>query len=149
MVELAPASREHLPSVRALLTEAGLPTDGLEDQFPAGYVVALAGHVVGVAGIERYEDVGLLRSVAVSPRYRSAGLARLLVNDRLSAARAVGIQRVFLLTTTAAPYFEKLGFTAAPRATAPGALAASVEFAHACPASATCLCIHTLEGPTE
>ena len=142
MVELAPAALEHLPSVRELLAEAGLPLAGLDDQFPAAYVVARQGALVGVAGLERYGDVGLLRSVAVSEPFRNSGLGRRLVTDRLSAAHAIGLHQIFLLTTTAAPYFQKLGFVPTPRTEVPPALATSVEFTTACPASATCLRIH-------
>lgn len=139
MVELAPAALEHRASVAALLAEAGLPLDGLDDQFPAAYVVARQGGIVGVAGLERHGDSGLLRSVAVSERFRNSGLGRLLVTDRVNAARALGIQQIFLLTTTAANYFAKLGFSPSTRAEVPSAIAASIEFASACPSSAACL----------
>jgi amino-acid N-acetyltransferase len=138
MVELAPAAPEHLASVRALLAETALPLDGVEEQFPGAYVVARQGIVVGVAGLERYGDFGLLRSVAVAERFRNTGLGRLLVDDRLSAARGIGIQQIFLLTTTAAAFFEKLGFVPTSRAEVPSAIASSIEFARVCPASATC-----------
>jgi amino-acid N-acetyltransferase len=138
MVELAPAALEHQASVLALLAETGLPLDGLEEQFPSAYVIARQRGVVGVAGLERHGDFGLLRSVAVAERFRNTGVGRLLINDRLNAARALGIQQIFLLTTTAAGYFEKLGFVPTPRAEVPSAIAASIEFARACPASATC-----------
>jgi amino-acid N-acetyltransferase len=138
--ELLPAASEHLPKARALLEHSNLPTDGLEQQFPAAFVVAREhAEVVGVAGLERYGDVGLLRSVVVAPPYRGAGLGRLLVQNRLQAAASAGLVRVFLLTTTAAPYFRTLGFVVTERAGVSLALAASAEFAHACPASATCL----------
>jgi len=139
-MKLEAAAASHLPLVRGLVLKAGLPTDGLEEQFPSGYVLARTETgVIGVAGLERYGDCGLLRSVVVGEPYRNAGLGRLLVSERLSAARAQGLRRVFLLTTTAAAYFEKLGFVATPRAEVPPAVAASVEFESACPASAACL----------
>lgn len=137
---LSPAALEQLPLVRDLLEAAGLPTDGFEEQFPTAYVVVERdGTVIGVAGLELHGAVGLLRSVAVAERSRGEGVGRLLVEDRLQAAKKSGLEQVFLLTTTAADYFRKLGFTEAPRAEAPSALAASAEFARACPASATCL----------
>jgi amino-acid N-acetyltransferase len=126
--------------VRELLSSVLLPTEGLADQFPAGFVVARENETtVGSAGLERYEDVGLLRSVAVRNERRGSGLGGALVGDRLQSARAQGVNAVYLLTTTAAPYFEKFGFVVTPRADVRGALARSAEFAHACPASATCL----------
>ena len=123
-----------------MLLQAGLPVDGLGEQFPAAFVVANDGtELVGVAGLERYDSVGLLRSVAVAEHSRRRGFGKLLVQNRLRAAASMNMKRVFLLTTTAKTYFEQLGFTPTARADVPDALAASIEFARACPASATCL----------
>lgn len=126
--------------MQALLLDAGLPVAGLTEQFPSAYVVARTdAALLAVAGLEPYGSAGLLRSLAVAERARSKGLGRRLVEDRLSAAHALGLERVFLLTTTAAAYFERLGFERVRRDTAPAELAASTEFAHACPASAVCM----------
>jgi amino-acid N-acetyltransferase len=126
--------------VRGLLLRAGLPTEGLEEQFPGAFVVAKQhGEVVGAAGLERYGELGLLRSVVVAEQCRRSGVGRRLVRNRLDAAATAGLARVFLLTTTAGPYFERLGFVAMPRADVPPILARSTEFARVCPASATCL----------
>jgi amino-acid N-acetyltransferase len=94
---------------------------------------------IGAAGLETYGNAGLLRSVVVAPAARGKGWGQQLVENRLAYARASGIERVFLLTTTAPRYFERLGFTIAMRSEAPVALAHSREFASVCPASATCL----------
>jgi N-acetylglutamate synthase-like GNAT family acetyltransferase len=129
-----------LEPVQQLLRAADLPIAGLGAQFPEAYVVARqAGEIVGVAGLERHGDVGLLRSVAVAPVQRSTGLGRRLVRDRLARASEAQLRAVYLLTTTAATYFARLDFVAAERAAVPSSLAASEEFARACPASATCL----------
>ena len=135
-----PARAEDLEAVTALVQAAGLPTTGIADAFPEAYAVVRAGpEVVAVAGLEAHGGVGLLRSVAVRPSDQDAGLGRLLVEDRLRAAREQGLLAVYLLTTTAAEYFRRLGFTDALRADAPPAVQRSSEFASACPASAVCL----------
>ncbi len=139
-VSLEVARATDAPLVRGLLATSGLSLEGLSDQFPSAYVVAFArGVVVGAAGLESYGTVGLLRSVAVTDGLRSRGVGRRLVEDRLARARTESLERVFLLTTTAAPYFERLGFRRTERASVPAALAAAPEFAFACPASAACL----------
>jgi len=138
--ELRSALRSDLEPVKELLREAGLPTDGVEDQFPAQYKVATAaGSVVGVAGLELHGNVGLLRSLVVLSEVRGAGVGTSLVRDRTEFARALGLSQVFLLTTTAAGYFERLGFRRGERGTAPEELAKSKEFASVCPSSAICL----------
>jgi amino-acid N-acetyltransferase len=129
-----------LPAVSALLTEAGLPVDGLVDQFGPAYAVAVEeGTIVGAEGIEQYGRSGLLRSAVVSAAWRGRGLGDRLTRDRLSWAREQQLREVWLLTTTAGDYFPRFGFTIAERADAPPELQESPEFKTACPATATAM----------
>lgn len=129
-----------LAACRELLTACALPTQGLERSFPAGYVVARSGErLVGCAGVERHEGDGLLRSVAIAADVRGGGLGERLVRDRIADARAQGLASLWLLTTTAAGFFGRLGFAVSGRVDAPEALRASDEFAHVCPAAAVCM----------
>ena len=125
------------PAVEALLRACALPVDGAAEHLADFVVADVAGRVVAVAGIEAYGVDGLLRSVAVSPDARSAGLGSAIVDAAETQARARGMQRLHLLTTTAAPYFARRGFAVHDRAHAPAVLGASAEFRGACPASAT------------
>ena len=141
-VSLEDASAGDLAAVHELVLASGLPVDGLADQFPAAYVVARrAGEVIGAAGLEAYGDAGLLRSVAVAASARGSGLGIALTANRLVRARERGMSAVWLLTTTAADFFPRLGFRPCARAEAPEPLARSLEFASACPATAICLCL--------
>jgi N-acetylglutamate synthase-like GNAT family acetyltransferase len=140
MFQIHAAEAQDLAAIEALLVSASLPLDGLTDQFPSGYVIARAGNIViGAAGLELYGANALLRSVVVLRDFRSQGVASALVENRMTAARKLGVTSVFLLTTTAADYFSRHGFEPTAREVAPLPLAASPEFAHACPASAACL----------
>lgn len=137
---LRSARADDLADVAALLEASNLPADGLAHAWPDGYVVAEgADGICGVAGVECYERYGLLRSVAVRPGRRGTGLGDALVRDRLGWAAAQGLEAVYLLTTTAAAWFPRYGFVPASRDDVPAAVRASVEFASACPASATVL----------
>ena len=140
-IVLRPAGPGDLEAVRALVRDAKLPLDGLEAQFGDAYVVAVRreGRIVGTAGMEVHGDCGLLRSAVVAPPLRGLGLGEALTNDRLAWARVRGLRSVWLLTTTAADFFDRFGFVQADRSAAPPALAASTEFSVACPASAACL----------
>jgi amino-acid N-acetyltransferase len=134
------AEASQLEPIRHLLSVAALPLDGLEEQFPDAYAVALRGaELVGVAGVEQYGADGLLRSVAVIPAARGSGIGRALIHDRLEFARRRNLRSVWLLTTTAAELFETLGFSRLARSEVPAPLRESVEFAKACPESALCL----------
>jgi amino-acid N-acetyltransferase len=77
--------------------------------------------------------------VALEPHERRHGLGRRLVQEALQQARRDGIAEVVLFTTTAAPFFERLGFHVIRRDDVPAPLRASVEFQSACCASAAVL----------
>jgi amino-acid N-acetyltransferase len=139
-VALGPPADAELAPIEALVRACALPVEVVRDRFPDAYVVARrGGDVVGVAALEPHERTGLLRSVAVAPEERGRGTGIALVADRLAVARADRLDRVYLLTTTAAPLFRRFGFADANRADAPAGLTASPEFAALCPSSATCM----------
>ena len=140
LIRLRAASADDLPAVVALVTQAKLPTEGLEDQFGPAYVVAeVDGAIVAVEGLELYHPAGLLRSAVVAPPWRGHGLGQRLTLDRIRWARAAGLREIWLLTTTAVDYFPRFGFVPADRNAAPAALGNSPEFRGACPASAIAL----------
>jgi N-acetylglutamate synthase-like GNAT family acetyltransferase len=135
-----PAVPADLPAVERLLTASGLPLDGVREALPT-FIVADAGDdVVGVAGLEVCCDNALLRSVAVSPTWRSHGLGRVLVTRIISDAEARGIHALYLLTTTADRYFPSFGFREISRDAVPADVRDTEEFRSACPASATVMC---------
>jgi amino-acid N-acetyltransferase len=123
-------------AVTTLLRDSQLPTDGVAEWLDQFWVAEHQGRVVGMAGMERYGDSGLLRSVAVTQEWRGTGIGRTLVDRVLKEGRAAGVREVYLLTTTAEHYFPRLGFGCVDRETVPAALQASAEFKGACPASA-------------
>jgi amino-acid N-acetyltransferase len=100
-------------------------------------VVARRGsRIVGVAALELYADGALLRSVAVDPSAQGQQLGHRLTEAALQMARAHAVPAVFLLTTTAEPFFRRFGFQSIARADVPASVHASIEFRSACPASA-------------
>lgn len=135
-VTLRRAGRPDFEAVEALLRTLKLPTDGVADWVDQFWVGEHAGAVVGVAGMERYGEAGLLRSVAVAPGWQGSGIGRALVDRVLEDGRAAGVQDIYLLTTTAEHYFPRLGFACVDRESVPSAVRASAEFTGACPASA-------------
>ena len=63
-----------------------------------------------------WEDLAEVRSVAVHPQLQHKGIGRLLVQDLIEDARALGAAHVF--TFTLAPgFFSSLGFSAVDRDT--------------------------------
>lgn len=122
--------------VVALLHAEGLSAEGLDPALAGFRVVEEGGRVVAVAGLERYGDFALLRSVAVSADRRGLGLGGRLTRAVVADARAHGLAGVYALTTTAAGYFPRLGFEVIERTQVPAPVQASAEFSTICPASA-------------
>ncbi|MCE9601580.1 MAG: arsenic resistance N-acetyltransferase ArsN2 [Gemmatimonadetes bacterium] len=123
-------------AVRALLTGAQLPLDGVPDDLAHFLVAEQDGTVVGAIGLEPFGEAALLRSAVVAPAVRGTGLGERLVRALLAAATASGTRELVLLTTTADAWFPRFGFERIAREAAPVALHASEEFRGACPASA-------------
>jgi amino-acid N-acetyltransferase len=133
------ATSSDAASIERLLTARHLPTAGARDHLGT-FVVATKGHsLLGCAGIERYGDVGLLRSVAVAEIVGGRGVGAELVRAALERARTLGLRELYLLTTTAAAYFPRFGFERVGREALPSALHVSEELRGACPASAVAM----------
>lgn len=135
-----PAVPTDLAAVERLLTASGLPLDGVREALPTFIVAEADADIVGVAGLEVCCDNALLRSVAVSPSWRSHGLGRALVTRIISDAESRGIHALYLLTTTADRYFPSFGFREISRDAVPADVRDTAEFRDACPATATVMC---------
>jgi N-acetylglutamate synthase-like GNAT family acetyltransferase len=133
------ATPDDWPQIEALLVSAALPLDGAGEAFQIGFVAAAGQDIVGTVALEVHGGAGLLRSLAVATAHRGEGIGRRLVESALAEARRRQLARVHLLTTTAASFFPRCGFTTTTRAEVPEPLQQSVEFRSACPASAAVL----------
>lgn len=76
---------------------------------------------------------------AVAESARGRGLGGRLTGEVIEAARAAGLRRLYLLTTTAEAIFPRYGFRRIERWEAPARVQASVEFRELCPASAVAM----------
>ncbi len=145
-VDLVPATGSAVEWIHTLLSSADLPTADLEgvptpgDEGRALYVVRADGDRVGCIGIERYGDAGLLRSAAIQARHRGNGYGRAAVRALEAAARDVGVEVLYLLTTTAAPFFADLGYAEIDREAVPEQVRSSTEFTDICPETAVPMC---------
>jgi amino-acid N-acetyltransferase len=130
------ATPTDLPDILALLGTSALPAAGIAHHVETTLVARDGDTIVGCAAVEVYGSAGLLRSVAVAGGRRGEGLGRRLTAAALDLARERGVQRIYLLTTTAGDFFPRFGFTPIARAELDPALASSEELRGACPASA-------------
>ena len=124
--------------VRRLVGAAGLPVEDLDELdlehfFGGGRPEQLQ----GVVGLELCGEAALLRSLAVLAEARGTGLGRALVAAAEGHAWNHGVRSLYLLTTTAAGFFERLGDRPAARDQAPERIRGTREFGGLCPSSAT------------
>jgi amino-acid N-acetyltransferase len=134
--QISPATSTDLPDVLALLRQSQLLETGVAEAITNFSLARAETQLVGCAGFEPYGDCGLLRSVAVDASARATGVGTRLVDSVAAAARARGLVHLFLLTTTAASFFERRGFRSFPRAEVPPPIARSWEFRVGCPQTA-------------
>ncbi|HUS25225.1 MAG TPA: arsenic resistance N-acetyltransferase ArsN2 [Candidatus Binatia bacterium] len=134
------ARAEDDAAIRGLLSAVQLPVTDLDAAAWQRFQVARdGGRIVGSVALDRAGDAALLRSLAVAPETRRHGLGRALVQAAEARARELDVMTLYLLTTTAAPFFERLGYVPLDRARAPQAIAALPQFAGVCPSSAALL----------
>jgi amino-acid N-acetyltransferase len=129
------ATPDDLSGVLALLREASLPQD-IEPHFPSFVVAEANDEVIGAVGLELLGRSALLRSLVVAPEWRKAGVGASLIERAIDQASARSFEKLFLLTTDAAPFFERFGFREVERAEAPTEIQMTREFRELCPASA-------------
>lgn len=125
------------PELIAALRDADLPTDDLSDPGRTFFAYrTLSGKVVGFGGYEIFGTDVLIRSVVILPIGRRQGLGRNVVPLLLHRAFAQGARRAWLLTTSAAEFFTKIGFKPVERDAAPPSILATRQATSLCPSDA-------------
>jgi arsenate reductase len=128
------------PRLASTLQSAGLPTTDLSEPGRTFFAYRTsAGQYVGFGGYEALGENALLRSIVVLPEARERALGRNLVALLQRRAFDQGARRAWVLTSSAAPFFEKVGFKPVARETAPASVLATRQAAQLCPSSATLL----------
>lgn len=127
------------PALRALLHDAGLPFEDVASGQQQFVVAIVEGDLVGCVGLEVFGSAGLMRSLAVSEPHRGSGLGSALFERIVGDAKGRGLHHLFLLTTSAAPFFAQRGFVPADRSATPEAMSQSAQFASLCPSTAECM----------
>ena len=127
---------QDLGAIHRLLASASLPYEDITEGLLQNFLVGRSDRIIGVVALERYQDVALLRSLAVAKEHSGVGIGKQLVVAAERLAAEMKIKSIFLLTTTADRFFEGLGYRRLPRDQAPLTIRGSNQFASLCPASA-------------
>lgn len=131
------AQTRDLGTICQLLDLASLPHEDVTEELLQHFFIArLDTRIIGVVGLERYQDAALLRSLAVVKEHSGVGFGKQLVAAAEELAADMNIKSTYLLTTTADRFFEGLGFRRLQRDLAPPAIKNCHQFVSLCPASA-------------
>ncbi|PIO97654.1 arsenic resistance N-acetyltransferase ArsN2 [Pleomorphomonas carboxyditropha] len=124
----------------AALAVADLPTYDLSEPGRAFFAFrSLFGELLGYGGFELYGEEVFLRSLVVLPERRGAGVGKAIVARLARRAFDLGGRRLWLLTTTAVPFFETIKFKHVDRADAPASILATRQAQGLCPSLAAVL----------
>jgi len=132
------ANAMEFTAIQHLLKVSGLPTEGVEPG-QGSFLVAVKDGLLGVIGIEYYGKAVLLRSFAVEPKVRKAGIAKALVEKAFREMKDAGAADVYLLTNTAVHYFESYGFTVIEREEIPENILNQSSLGVVCSLASTCM----------
>lgn len=130
-------------AVKHLLQSVELPTSDITAEHLSHFFACGSNaDLTGVVGLEIFDDVALLRSLAIAAAQRHAGLGAMLTSHAERHALEQGAQSLYLLTDTAEQFFARIGYVHAPRAQAPAAIRNTREFSDICPANSAFMVKH-------
>jgi N-acetylglutamate synthase-like GNAT family acetyltransferase len=127
-------------ALEAALAKAALPTADIEVPGRLFWRFETADELpVGFGGLEPYGDDALLRSVVTLPPARGRGIGAAIVAALELEAQLHRCRSLWVITTSAAEFFARLGYARCDRTAVPAVIAATTEFSALCPASADVL----------
>ncbi|MDE2234197.1 MAG: GNAT family N-acetyltransferase [Gammaproteobacteria bacterium] len=151
LMRISAADAVEIAAIRKLLAESGLPGDDLMEPLHTRFLAAHTadGMLAGIVGLESFGRHGLLRSLAVHAEARRQGLGAELTRRLERYARDLGVETLYLLTTTAEGFFTARGYQRYERRRVPPEIAATSEFRLLCPANAVCMYKQAVTMETE
>jgi amino-acid N-acetyltransferase len=127
----------------AALKNAELPIEDIEAHGRLFWRFETVEEVtVGFGGLELYAADALLRSIVALPPVRRKGFGSAIVAALEQELQLRSCRRLWLITTSTAEFFERLGYVRCDRAAVPSAIGKTSEFAVLCPGSADVLVKH-------
>jgi amino-acid N-acetyltransferase len=137
------ATKMDVPLVEDVLSRNHLPYEDISSKISSLFIWRTNQDIIGIGGLETYDQVGLVRSLVVEERFRSKGYGRKLCTELVGFAKLKGLSNVYLLTTTAEGFFRKNGFERVERNIVPEVIKQTTEFSSLCPSSAVCMRMET------
>lgn len=130
------AKDKQIEEIKILLAEHKLPIDDIQSGKIYFLAVTKKQKVIGAIGVEMYQNMGLLRSLVVDSQYRNHRLGKKLIDALIQNCISNKVDELYLLTSTAILFFEKLGFKSIERENVPKRINQTEQFKTLCPSSA-------------
>lgn len=136
---IKPAEPIQLEEIQNLLKNSGLPYEDIGTHLNDFLCMLNKEEIIVVGGMEIYDDVALLRSLAVMEGKRNEGLGQMIYSELIEHAKSKNIKQIYLLTETAEKFFLKNGFTKVERNEIPEVIKNTHEYKVLCAESAIVL----------
>jgi len=128
-----------IPMVRRFLSTVNLPYEDIDKHISHCLLAIKKDHLAGMVGIEIAGNTALLRSLAVDEIDRNKHIGSTLFDKIRSYAQLNDVKELYLLTATAAEFFERKEFKRINRDEVPEEIKRTEEFKNICPSTAVCM----------
>ena len=142
-MRMTQATKMDVSLVEDVLGSNHLPYEDVSSKIYSLFIWRANQNIIGIGGLEMYDQVGLLRSLVVEERFRAKGFGKKLCTELVGFAKLKGVSDIYLLTTTAEGFFRKNGFERVERNIVPEVIKHTTEFTSLCPSSAVCMRMET------
>lgn len=136
-IEIFPATNLDFNEIKILLSDNNLPVSDIKKDCISFFKAVENNNIIGIIGLEKYKNTGLLRSLAVKDGYKNLKIGERLVRYLFTFCQGKNIDELYLLTTTAEKYFKKFKFEKIERPKVPEEIMQTDEFKNICPESAS------------
>ena len=89
------ATSKDLPTIKELLNISKLPSDDIDDHINNFIVIEEKEEIIGAGGLEIYDDIGLVRSIAVVADHRNKGIGGKIYRLIEAKANDKGINNIW------------------------------------------------------
>lgn len=126
-------------TVYDILESNDLPTADIETSTVRLFEALYGDELIGIGGFELHGTSALLRSIVVKRDAREEGFGTVICRELEDYVAYLGGDVIYLSTTSADGFFERLGYERITRDDAPGPIQNTQEFAELCDSTAVCM----------
>ncbi len=138
-VNLIKSKSKDLLLIEGLLKQNNLPYQDIKSDKIDFFLAYKDSLLIGIVGLEVFDNIALLRSMVVKEEYRNKGYGSEICKLIIDYAKNKQIKEIYLLTYTADKYFKKLRFIELLRDELPKEIKQTKQFSQLCPCSAVCM----------